>query len=100
MKGETLTNKVQMIAQKVVDRIAKENPGHQTLGAQDLEPELSVAYPEINHENRAKLASLILLEIYRICLARTTIPTYASTSGERQCILLWPKVFGSDPVEE
>lgn len=88
-----MNNAFRDVALRVVKRFATENPGHHSIGVSDLEPELTTAFPELDHQSRPVYGSRVLEEIDALCVETTIPPVYSATTGERLCIMVSPKIW-------
>jgi len=83
----------------VITRIANTSPGTQMLGVQDLNPELSNSFPELDHQSRPVFGSKVLEEIYNLCPEVSGSSVYDATTGERLCVLIRPEIWSHTPSQ-
>ena len=94
-----MPNSVDSAARAVIERLATDNPGHQSLGWNDVAQEVAAFFPEMSEDNRERLASEVLERIYRLVPVNNYKPAYSAVTGERLCLQIYPVIWPHTPDE-
>jgi len=88
-----LPNQFKAVARAVIQRIAADNPGHQELTEDDIKVEFAAVFPNASGQQRAQMVSKVLETIESMVPEKTSRALYASTSGERLCLEVFPVIW-------
>jgi hypothetical protein len=88
-----LPNQFKAVARAVIQRIAADNPGHQELTEDDIKVEFVAVFPDASGRQRAQMVSKVLETIESMVPEKTGRALYASSSGERLCLEVFPGIW-------